>query len=221
MSMFRNTKLRAVFSRRISKAASRAMDDFANGRAQQEAHITDRLIAYLQSEFNFRSHGLSWTAMTLTDRGPGSQEKEFGADFLGSLEINLDGFVVRKGFLAQAKKIEPYENFPSVEFGQLVSQCKKMMQFSPDSFVFLYSLANGITVVPAISVASSRNCNPHELTALTLKDFFRHHFDCFIGDRAISMASASSLDALCELYQARTGFRLTIAAGDRNTQAYQ
>jgi len=136
--MFKNKNLASSFSRKISSAARFTIEDMTTGRAQQEPAITDRLIAYIQSEVRKASaRGFTWTAMTLTDRGKGSQEKKYGADFVGSLEIKLDGFHIRKGFLAQAKKIEPNEKFSNSEYAKLLSQCHDMLKLSPDSFVFL------------------------------------------------------------------------------------
>lgn len=219
--MFRNKKLTSSFSRKISAAARHAIEDMTAGRAQQEPAITDRLIAYIQSEVRKeRARRFSWTAMTLTDRGKGSQEKKYGADFVGSLEINLDGFHIRKGFLAQAKKVEPNENFSRTEFDKLSSQCRDMLKLSPDSFVFLYSSIDGFSVVPALAIVGSRNCNPHELTTKDIQKFFVEHFECFIGDSRISLANVTTLEKLYEKYQARTGFHIIVGKSDEQIDLF-
>ena len=101
----------------------------------------------------------------MTDRGRGSQESVFGADFMAALELSLDGYQVAKGFLAQSKFVEPSQTFSKREVTRLKDQCKQMLSFSPASFVFLYSQQSGIVVVPATEILASRDCNPHELTS--------------------------------------------------------
>jgi hypothetical protein len=217
--MFKNKKLASAFSRKISSAARLAIEDMAQGRAQQEPAITDRLIAYIQSEMRrSQKSPFTWNAMTLTDRGRNSQEKKYGADFVGSLEINLDGFHARKGFLAQAKKVEPNDSYSKSEFDKLVSQCKDMLRISPSSFVFLYSKYDGFSVVPAIGIVSSRSCNPHELTTKPVQKFFGEYFECFIGDPRIKVASIDTIDAIYERYHARTALHITIGSSDEEQE---
>jgi len=212
--MFKNNKLASTFSRKISTAARHALEDMSEGRAQQEPAITDRLIAYIQNETRNSNSSLMWSAMTLTDRGRGSQEKKYGADFVGSIEIKIKGFNVKKGFLAQAKKVEPTDSYSNAEYGKLKSQCEDMLKLSPASFVFIYSALDGFTVIPAISVISARSCNPHELTKKPIQKFFSEHFECFIGDKDISLANIATLDELYETYKARAGIHIVVGKDD-------
>jgi hypothetical protein len=118
------------------------------------------------------------------------------------LDIDLTDFTVTKGFLAQAKKIEPAEYVPPKELSSMVSQCEKMLQYTPDAFLFLYSIS-GVSVVPAISVVSGTFSNPHEFYARSLSRFYEEHFECFIGDRAISAPNPQMLETLRERFRAR------------------
>ena len=214
--MFQNNRLASIFSRKISNAARRVIEDMTSGRAQQEPSITDRLIAYIQTEARSSARSsFVWTAMTLTDRGRGSQERKYGADFVGSLEIKISGFNIKKGFLAQAKKIEPSDRFSNSEYSKLKTQCEDMLRLSPDSFVFLYSVIDGFSVLPAITILGARNCNPHELTKKPIQKFFTEHFECFIGDSNISLANIQTVDELYEKYRARTGIHITIGKGEK------
>lgn len=219
--MFENRKLTSAFSRKVATAARQAIDDMSNGRAQQEPAITDRFIAYLQAEARKSNRSqFQWSAMTLTDRGRNSQERKYGADFLGSLEINLPNFSVRKGFLAQAKKIEPGESYGQSEFTRLSEQCMDMLQLSSASYVFLYSVIDGFSVVPAISILAAKPCNPHELTSKPIQNFFTEHFECFIGDQALSMANVNTLDMLYEKYRTRTGIHIRVGAEEPQTKMF-
>lgn len=156
--------------------------------------------------------------MTLTDRGRNSQERKYGADFVGCLEIDLPNFAVKKGFLAQAKKIEPGQSFAPTEWANLVKQCEGMLRLSPASFVFIYSVIDGLSVIPAISVVSAQKCNPHEITNKSVQKFFTEHFDCFVGDQAISFAKIGALDQLYERYRARTAFQISIGVEEQQPE---
>lgn len=216
--MFKNKKLTLDFSRKVAAAARMSIDDMNSGRAQHEPAVTDRFIAYLQSEVRkSKRSSFQWSAMTLTDRGPNSQERRYGADFLGSLEINLPSFSVRKGFLAQAKRVEPGQSFSKPELNMLVSQCNDMLQLSAASYVFLYSVIDGFSVVPALAIVAAQRTtsfNPHELTNKPIQKFFSEHFECFIGDRSLSIANINTLDALFEKYQARTAIHIKVGPED-------
>lgn len=155
--------------------------------------------------------GVRWHAKTLTDRRRGSQENNYGADFLAALEIDLQGYQVKKGFLAQSKLIEPSENFSNANF-------EKMLKHSSASYVFLYSQQSGISVIPAIEVVGARNCNPHELTNRTMRQFYKEHFECFIGDRAIQSATPQALRELSEQFDARNAILISGVDSRRESQ---
>lgn len=71
-----------------------------------------------------------------------------------------------------------------------------MLNFSSDSYVFVYAL-NGVYVVPATSVAACKQAEDlHTLHPKTMSVFYKEHFMCFIGDRAIHSASPNVLDNL-------------------------
>lgn len=189
---------------RIAEAAARAVDAYKEGRIEQEPAFTDRMLGYIEEAMrNFTVKGVTWQAKTLTDHGPKSQEKKYGADFIGALSINIEGYQVRKGFLAQAKLVEPEQSFPKAEYDRLKDQADKMLEATPDSYVFLYSQA-GIYVVPALAVLSGGSRNPHELHYRSLGRFFEEHFASFIGDRRISTPSIATLEKLQADFHARS-----------------
>lgn len=194
-------------AQRIGKAAGRAVGDLQEGHVQQEPHITDRMLGRMTEAMDeFEVKGVRWKALTLTDRGPSAQEHEYGADFMGALNIELPGYQVNKGFLAQAKLIRPGHNFSANERRRLQAQCEKMLRLSPASFVFLYS-KNGISVVPAVSIVGAET-DPTELYSRTVTRFFEEHFESFIGDQRISFPDPRTLSQLRSEYNARTALLL-------------
>ena len=190
-------------AQRAANAANHVRASFADGQVQQEPPFTDRMLGRIDEAMDgYVVKGVRWKSMTLTDRGPRSQESIYGADFMGVLEIELPEFSVKKGFLAQAKLIEPGAYFPKKAFLEMTDQCKKMLRISPDSFVFLYSV-NGVTVVPAISIVSlTRPTNPNEIYSRSIARFFEEHFECFIGDGRLSKAHISTVKELSALADA-------------------
>ncbi|MDD4607497.1 MAG: hypothetical protein PHS07_04210 [Patescibacteria group bacterium] len=194
---------------KIGKAAGEAIKGYQARLVEQEPQITDRFLAICQHSINkSKIGGIHWSAKTFTDRGCNSQEKRFGADFLCSFSLTIPNFSVSKGFLAQAKRVEPSASFTTKDYDDMKKQCEKMLSLSPASFIFLYSEQAGVTVIPAISVVSARTCNPHELTSMGVSSFFANHFECFIGDRGIAIPP-SGVESLLEELNVRSG--LTIA----------
>lgn len=138
--------------------------------------------------------------------------------FLAALELSLDGYQVAKGFLAQSKLVEPSQNFGSNEVKRLKGRCEKILSYSSASFVFLYSQQSGIVVVPAIEVIAARDCNPHDLISRSMKNFYKEHFECFIGDQEIRSANSRALEELRNRYEAR---KLLVLSGSRENEPVQ
>lgn len=123
------------------------------------------------------------------------------------LDISLLDYQVKKGFLAQAKLIEPGQWISKNDFERMQQQCKDMLGISPVSFVFLYSV-DEIRVVPALSVISSDRRNPHELYSRSVATFYEEHFECFIGDPRISAPKIEVLHEIRERMNARNALYL-------------
>jgi hypothetical protein len=149
----------------------------------------------MQSINGYTSKGVRWSAKTLTDHGPGAEEKRYGADFVGVLDVDLPDFKVNKGFLAQAKLVNSGRMSAS-EFRRLVSQCEQMLELSPAAFVFHQSL-EGIRVIPAVAVVGSNRpeiaFDPDGLNSRSVTRFYEEHFECFFGDRRINRPSEQTL----------------------------
>ena len=202
-------KLRIV--QNASKAIGRAIDDVVkqlnDDLIEQEPAFTERLVQSVQTAVNSLSNGaLVWEGKTLTDRGSRAQEPIYGADILVTLHVNLPKLKVSKGFLAQAKLLKPGRK---VNRKEINSQCEKMLQLTPASYVFLYS-KDGVRVVPAISVVTS-TVSFKELYSRSAQNFFEEHFECFIGDRSISTPNIRELEKLREKFEARNVLAISLS----------
>ena len=194
----------------IAGAIDRSVDALREKRVEQEPAMTDRMLGAIEESLkDYQRKGIRWSAKTLTDRGRGSQESKYGADFMGVLNIALPEFAVSKGFLAQAKLIR---NGNSGDLVELRQQCKKMLDLSPDSFVFLYG-QDGVRVVPAISVVGA-NVDPLQLYSRSAQRFFEEHLECFIGDGNIQSATPTTLDTMRARFEARSAIQIQGVSSD-------
>lgn len=166
----------------IGAAVERTVRSLADGDVNQEPHLTDRLLARIEDAVNEAETRLRWRARTLTDHGPRTEESEIGADFYGLFEATTPDATLSKGFLAQAKRLEVNGKTSSREASRLRHQCRRMLERTPDSFVFLYAVG-GVRVVSALAVFNSPIQQLDELGTKTVQEFFKDHFRCFIGDR--------------------------------------
>jgi hypothetical protein len=106
------------------------------------------------------------------------------------LEINLPEYAIRKGFLAQAKRQEEGNKLGKSEWDRLTLQCKRMIEISSESFVFIYS-RNGIFILPANTIVACKESQDlFILNPQNIGQFYKNHFKCYVGDtRIISIES--------------------------------
>ena len=185
-------------SRLIEEAVFDLVRQLDDKRVEGEESFTDRLIQRIQDNLDGKVvKGVIWKAKTLKSSKRNEQESKFGADLIASLEIDINGYKVEKGFLAQSKLLEPDAPNRTLDFKRLLDQCKKMLKVSPDSFVFLYSSV-GVYVVPAIAILAAGRTNPYEIYYKSLASFFEEYFKSFIGDHRIYKHSIDVLNQVLE-----------------------
>jgi hypothetical protein len=159
--------------------------------------------------------GISWRRKVLTAAGPGSQERRFGADFLGVLTIDLPDYRVQKGFLAQAKLVRKGWALPRHEYRRTAGQCDRMLGLSPDSFLFLYT-PRGVWVASAKAVVANKGEELDGLFTRSIGSFFELHFGSYIGDRKISASTPTTLEGLVRRTDVRRGIELRLSEGSRS-----
>ncbi|GAH32843.1 unnamed protein product, partial [marine sediment metagenome] len=168
---------------------------------------------------NREKYGTVFRARTLRDKGRNAPEKKYGADFCGVLDIDLKNFKQSKGFLSQAKRedkgifIEKKE-YPTVvsfshdsRFKKLNKQVSKMLEITPDSFVFVYS-PKGFVVVPASSIKKLKAKG--KLYGKPVSLFFKEYLMCFIGDHGLKAHDDNTLESLRKKTNARTAIMFNI-----------
>ena len=184
-------------ARRIAKAANRTVRSYAIDEVEEETDFTGEMLGRMKEAMHgFRTRGVRWTAKILTSHRSNAQESTFGADFIGVVTFDLPDYKVTKGFLAQAKRIEHGGSMRSRDWERLVGQCKRMLDISPEAFVFLYS-PEGISVIPAVAIVSAQRCRKlAEFYSRSAVRFYEDHFECFVGDLRINSADIKTLESL-------------------------
>lgn len=192
----------------IGAAITGAETALLTGQVEQEPAMTDRMLGRIEQALSgVEINGIVWKAKTLTDRGRYAQESKIGADFMGVLEVRIPGYSVKKGFLAQSKLIR---RFGSLDMRELVSQCERMLQLSPVSYVFLYEPV-GVSVVSANSIVAAGG-NLDAVKRHKARKFFADHLECMIGDRAISSPTPQGLEELLHRAHVRRGIVIRAAS---------
>lgn len=181
-------------STKLAHAATKTVQDYTVNALPDEPAFTAALVTRLKDALDgFKTSGIAWSAKILSSHGANTEEKKYGADFLGVLTLALPGLNVKKGFLAQAKRQEPGSKLDLRQWKDLAAQCEKMLKITPSSFVFVYSL-NGVFMVPAIKVLSCEEPEDlHTLHPAKTGPFYRSHFECFVGDRRLDSPTTETL----------------------------
>lgn len=205
----------------VESAEHNAIRGFSQGSIETEPTLTDRLLGAIEVAFEqgLECEGYSIRVRTLRDRGPNCPEKEFGADLISVLHVDVKGFSISKGFLAQAK-ISGKEGiivngsgkrYPDVYLklnessSRLITQCKQMLWISPDSYVFIYTKM-GIYVIPASTVVSVAKDNiQKKVNMKTLRWFMEDYLRSFIGDLRLQAFDDATLRNLREITSSNYG----------------
>ena len=142
-------------------ALNRQVGHFRAGHIASEEDLTSALVTSTRFALDgIVTLGVKWEATVLTRR---TEEPRHGADLLFILDIDLPGYIVTKGFLAQAKLLPPGRNVPP-DRPRLVEQCKTMLQWTNAAYVWTYSQRDGFRAYPAISVAGPMGMSPTSTT---------------------------------------------------------
>ena len=198
--MLKKSRTVRKIAQEIANAVDGAHGAYQEARVVEEPQVTDRILGAIEERIRYQQFGgVVWNVRTLrTGRGVAAEEKHYGANLMGVLDIEISGYSAKKGFLAQAKKAEPACPFLSNDWKDLRSQCEKMLERTPDSFVFVYSKQSGIRIFPANSILGLESKNIFDLYNHGVRRFFEDHIECFIGDSRLNSTDIKTLDALAD-----------------------
>lgn len=208
------------FGKLIQDETDSAIEEIIDGRTKHEPMITSEYLGRLKSRINSSPpiSGIKFTAETFTPSG----EKRTGPDFIGVLDIELDNYNIKKGFLIQAKVDDTIRKTVAVsilqggrnpisgifpgqnkkEFERLSNQSTSMLKVSPDSFILIYS-KKGFFVLPASNIPSINNYKQCDFFVKPIKYFFQQFLLCFVGDLNLGQLTEDKMIKLIEEIQAK------------------
>ena len=223
--MLKQLRLVRNISREISHAADEAFSIYREGRVVEEPSLMPIILKAIEdhigrgyfgtalgSELSIsredpasitRATGIAdiaWKFRILkTGRGSAGEEKRYGADMMGVLDVDVPGYRSKKGFLAQAKMSEPSHRFRTKDWEKLRQQCKNMLACTPDSFVLIFSRREGIRMVSAQAVLGLESRQLFDLYNRSLSTFFENHIICHIGDHRLDKTDIEQLETLRDM----------------------
>lgn len=203
---------------KLAEATQRVVRDYELGDVADEESFSSQLCGRLKETlYEFSTPSMVWQVDAATaDSGWGrlsarslrkhTEEPEFGADIVMAIDVNTSRYQVRKGFLAQAKRLEPGHLLDARDWSRLIRQCESMVSFTPASVVFLYS-RSGVYVIPATAVLACRDQNLWRLTTHDIRQLYRDFAICWFGDLRLKTTDHASLEGLRELVSASGAIR--------------
>lgn len=178
-------------------AVSAAMEKYAHGHVTDEDDITGVLIGRLDAAFDENIGDIKWSSSILRHcKGLAAQEKIVGADMLIHVSIKTPQLAYSKGVLIQSKRVDDGVEMTVGSHKELLSQCDKMLDITPDSFVFNYT-KSGMRCASANRIAGASSRILNDSCNLTSYRFFLEFFRCTTGDRRITSAKFDDLRIPC------------------------
>ena len=207
------------FATKLAGATERVVHDYGLEDVVHEEPFSDQLCGRLKETLQeFETPRVRWQVdVAMAGRGSGrfyarslskyDEEPRFGADLVMVLDIDLPDYSVRKGFIAQAKRLGSGEELDGSNREKLLEQCRRMVSFTPASLVLLYS-RHGVHPVSATAVLAARGYNLYSLETYSTAIMYRDFAICWLGDQRIQATDRASLDALRQLIDAEGAVRI-------------
>lgn len=186
-------------------AVHRAMRSYANGYVTDEDDLTGALVGNLQADLSKPVGGLAWTASIVRHRrGVAAEERRVGADMVIHVKLNTPTDKYSKGVLVQAKRVDRFEIMSKKQHGELVEQCTRMLEVTPESFVFDYAQGS-MKCGSAARVQGATSRELYDVCAWTSYRFFLELFRCPVGDPRLTSALVRDLPVPTVLEVSGTG----------------
>ncbi len=205
-----------AFAEKLAGATRRVCKDYRDGDVVHEEPFSDQLCGRLKETLeDFRTGEIVWQADIARRRGRFSarsltktkEEPAFGADLVMTIDIDTHTESVRKGYLAQAKRLEPGKRLDAAEYRRLLGQCERMVAFTPASLVFLYHQQD-VHVVSANAVLSRRDGDLWSITTWPIEVLYEDFAICWFGDHRIQATDPAALEGLRAMVDAEAAIRV-------------
>jgi hypothetical protein len=179
-------------ARRAEKGLRRAIHSLYTGLVKREDDLSGVLKGNLDAELQGTIRRLTWECAILDhSSGKSALETKYGADILIHVRFDGQDLEYDKGVLIQAKKLEVATLIEIRELRRLREQCETMLNYSDDSFVWIYSsmgmrcdTAQHVLDPAGRGLIDQRDLN--DQAPFTSQDFFFDLFRCEHGDHEIA-----------------------------------
>jgi hypothetical protein len=204
---------------KLTEATLKVAQDYVEGDVSGEEDFSSQLCGRLKGSMDaYETESMIWQVSTAeAEKGYGrlrartlskvSEEPLFGADIVMTIEARGPDFEVKKGFLAQAKRLEGGKHLSTDDYNGLRKQCHDMLGVTSASYVFLYS-TTGVTVISANAVLASRNRDLWSLPTWSIGTLYYDFAICWVGDYRLQTTSRRTLEDLRSLVDANAAIQV-------------
>lgn len=207
--MLRNDAKKLSSKRAEMQALSSEFQDrIRSSELREEEDITSRLLERIGSTLTFTDGDLRVVTKAITV-GKRTEEPATGADIAVVSIYQSPKVMITKGFLAQAKNLNLQQKMYQPGWGRLQSQCKKMLERTNESYVWLYS-GTSLRVHKAHAVDRLTSQTVDDLPYMYLKTFLIDYLICHHGDPNISLHDLPRLQSIIE--EQGVAFALLVSA---------
>jgi hypothetical protein len=187
------------------EAVTAAMNKYKHGGVIDEDDLTGVVVGQLDSALTGRIGGLNWeTTIVRHRRGIAAEESRIGADLVIHVSLDTPTQSYSKGVLIQAKRVEPDDQMTLHEHTTLRQQCERMLDITPEAFVFDYA-KGAMRAGSATRIVGSRRLDLFHVCGWTSYRFFLELFRCPVGDPKITSAQVADLPVPYALKISATG----------------
>jgi hypothetical protein len=159
-----------------------ACENLDRQRYSQESAYVDAFIARLDGKLNIGpGHGvIRFTPTIVADRGAGSAESKFGADFAIVFQSKEVTHPIRKAIISQAKN-GMVSALSKTEQNRLAAQCRKMARITDSYIVLEAPVVSG--AMPTVKIGDPQT-GLWERDSIDFDDYFLEQIlSCKHGDR--------------------------------------
>lgn len=111
-----------------------------------------------------------------------SDEAEHGADIFVRFICNEPHWSIKTTTVIQAKRVEPSRAMRLDDHTRLTRQLDKMLHYTTESFVLIYSRESGIQALPAVVARSLRTRQPFDADTMSWQWFLSAIFRGRLGE---------------------------------------
>lgn len=205
--MIKRPRLIREFTKRVDEAVNAVSSRYETVIADED-DFTSRLLERIEAALDGWSHaGITLRVRKLTSKGPGTEEAEFGADIVATVNVDLEEYKADKGILVQSKRLDN-KQFDPKEWTRMEGQIRKMNQHTDEAYVWIYS-SSGVQSIKSATLKNLGTGMPDQLYTSKCATFLGEFVQSKHGDPRIKGFDRNSLTRIREEYNAQSAVSLS------------